>query len=148
MSGGTTSDTSAEHVDAMDIPEARSEETSVQEPSVMGSGIDEDSGDIPRGQSFTVNSRRLRQVHLQVVAEMLDLPTKASSDELRQLIEGRLDGLGREPRNVQIFLTQEESSFTIRLADGDGIFSSATKARGLSKDGQDQESEDLVNWKA
>ena len=54
--------------------------------------------------------------HLKAVASSMGLPTRVSTDDIRQLIEGKLSEEGHEPHNVQVVIqepTQEES-------EGDG----------------------------
>ena len=54
-------------------------------------------------QSLTVaplNSRRLKKVYLQRVAEEFDLPTNATGNDLLQMIEVGLRDRGQEPQNV------------------------------------------------
>ena len=38
------------------------------------------------------------------------------------MLEGKLVEAGREPRNVQVVLSEEEDTPTIRLEDGEGVF--------------------------
>ncbi len=40
------------------------------------------------------------------IAEALELPTKASPAELRQLIDGILDDMGHQSRNVQAIVQE------------------------------------------
>ena len=62
----------------------------------------------PRGKVLPLNSKRLRTVQLQRLARALSIPTSASGDELRQLIDGKLEGMEREPRNVQVVISEAE----------------------------------------
>jgi len=54
--------------------------------------IPELSGDeeLPPGQRYHLNSRGLRAVWIQRIAQSLELPTSASTAELRQMIDGKL----------------------------------------------------------
>ena len=61
------------------------------------------------------------KTYLSQTAEKLKLPTKASAEETRQIIEGKLLEMGREPRNVQIELELREEEF-ILLRDVNGVF--------------------------
>ena len=56
----------------------------------------------PEGRSYPLNSKRIVAVQLQALAEILGLPGGASTEETRQLIEGKLMEMGHEPRNVQV----------------------------------------------
>ncbi len=51
-----------------------------------------------------LNSKRLSTVLLRQLSRRLGLPVAAAPDEMRVLIEGKLDELGREPGNVQVTL--------------------------------------------
>ena len=51
-----------------------------------------------------LNSRRLTAGHLRRLAAALDVPTGASTDELRQVIDGKLAEEGRETQNIQVVL--------------------------------------------
>ena len=57
--------------------------------SVHGSSPTE--GEIPSGKLLPLYSRRLTTVQLKRIAEGLELPTTGSADEIRQLIEGKLE---------------------------------------------------------
>ena len=50
---------------------------------------------------------------------MLELPSEGTSAMLRQLIEGKLVELGREPRNTQVIAASVDS--TLHLVDKSGI---------------------------
>lgn len=65
------------------------------------------------------NSRRITAEQLRRVGRAMDVPTTASTDEVRVMIEAKLTELGREPRNVQILL---EPSSKISLQDESGEF--------------------------
>ena len=81
---------------------------------------------LPRGKVLPLNSRWLMTAHVRALAEKLGLPTRAATEELRQLIEGKLADMGREPKNVQVILKEpeegtEEEMFLF-LVDADGVF--------------------------
>ncbi len=83
--------------------------------------------DLPHGRVLPLNSRRLKAAHLRALAEQLDLPTSASADETRQLVEGKLEGLNKEPRNVQVIIQEvDDGSASLYLTDEDGVFCRAT----------------------
>ena len=63
---------------------------------------------IARGTVMSMNSKRLTKTYLFRIAEKLELPTKASAEKTRQIIEGKLLEMGREPHNVQIELELRE----------------------------------------
>ena len=73
------------------------------------------------GRLLPLNSRRLTAVHLRHIAGAMELPSTGSADEVRQLIEGKLQE-EREVRNVQVVL--EEASFRqfkLSLTDEEGV---------------------------
>ena len=59
----------------------------------------------PRGKLLPLNSRRLTTVQLKKIAEGLGLPTTGSADEIRQLIEGKLEE-GHDVHNVQVVMNE------------------------------------------
>ena len=75
---------------------------------------------------YPLNSKRLAAPHLQSIANALGFPKLSSStDELRQMINGKLADLDREYQSVQV-LVLEESIVQICLYvwDASGIFNS------------------------
>ena len=62
---------------------------------------------LPEGRILLLNSKWLMTAHVKVLAEELGLPTPAATDELHQLIEGKLMDKGRDPRNVQVIVQQQ-----------------------------------------
>ena len=65
---------------------------------------------VPSGKILPLNSRRLTSSHLKQLAESLELPTAGSPDQLRQLIEGKLESEKHvEVSNVQVVI--QESQF-------------------------------------
>ena len=76
---------------------------------------------------YPLNSKRLTVAHLQSIADALGLlKSSSSTDELRQMIDGKLADLHRESQNVQVAVL-EESGMQIRLylLDASGTFSQA-----------------------
>jgi len=69
-------------------------------------GSSEGSGNEGPRVRLPLNSKRLKRSQLERLAKALDLPTSASSDELRQLIDGKLTDQGKEARNVQVDATR------------------------------------------
>lgn len=91
--------------------------------------VGESAGDerqlVPRGgRPLPLNSRRLTGVHLQRLARRLELPTSASADETRLIIDGKLSEMGREPRNVQVMIAEPEvgGAECLWLQDETGVF--------------------------
>ncbi len=72
-------------------------------------------------KTFPLNSRRLTAETLSRIAKALDLPTTASADETRQLIEGKL-GEETEPRNVQVDMVEDAAGKVgIQLRSEEGV---------------------------
>jgi len=57
--------------------------------------------DLPVGDKYPLNSRGLRAIWIQRLAQSLDFPTSALTAEIRQMIGGKLDDLQQEATNVQ-----------------------------------------------
>ena len=88
-------------------------------------GLDTFEGEarLTRGTVMPMNSKRLTKTYLSRIAEKLELPTKGSAEETRQIIEGKLLEMGKEPHNVQIELEiREEDAEFILLRDVEGAF--------------------------
>ena len=66
-----------------------------------------------------LNSRRLTAAQIKRLGRALDLPTSASVEEVRQMIDGKLETLERHPNDVQVVI---ESSGTMALHDEGGEF--------------------------
>ena len=60
----------------------------------------EDTQTLPEGKVYALNSKRLLAVHVKAIARGLGLPTRAAVDELRQMMDGHLEGDGVQPGNV------------------------------------------------
>ncbi len=80
--------------------------------------------ELPPGRLLPLNSRRLTGRHIRAIAEALQLPTKASIDELRQLIDGKLAETERDSQNVQVLESRE--SGLLFLLDETGVFLETT----------------------
>ena len=53
----------------------------------------------------------------------MSLPTSGSADEVRQVVEGQLTEMDKEPRNVQVLVLQtDEGGIRIQLMDVDSPF--------------------------
>ena len=62
---------------------------------------------VPEGRILSFNSRRLTATYLKAIARKMGLPTSATTDEIRVLIEGRLTEDGREARDVQVIVQEQ-----------------------------------------
>ena len=79
-------------------------------------------GEDDREEVLPLNSRRLTITMLKQLAGALGLPRSASADELRQLISGQLEGMDKEPMQVQVVLQKTEAGVHITLRDLEGVF--------------------------
>ena len=69
-----------------------------------------------------LNSKRLTVGHLRRLASALEVPTGASADEIRQMIDGKLSEAGLEVPNVQVILPTSEPGCEFSLEDEEGKF--------------------------
>ena len=69
-----------------------------------------------------LNSRRLTRVVIGRIAQVLDVPTTASTDKTLQMIEAKLCDRGKEPHNVQVIQGGAEQGSRIALEDDTGTF--------------------------
>ena len=69
-----------------------------------------------------LNSRKLTGILLKQLAAALEIPTSASSEDLRLLISGKLQEDRREPMNVQVVLRKSGEGTTLSLRDVEGEF--------------------------
>ena len=61
--------------------------------------------------------------YLVSIARAMELPTKRTVEETRLIIEGKLTEMGREPRNVQVCVSEPDSgSEKVSLRDARGVF--------------------------
>ena len=98
----------------------RMSKTESGETDGSGHGSPPTKGEIPRGKLLPLNSRRLTTVQLKKIAEGLKLPTVGSADEIRQLIEGKLEE-GHDVHNVQV-VVDEATTVNVTLVDEEGVF--------------------------
>ena len=64
----------------------------------------------------------MKSGHLRRLAKELGVPTAASTDELRQMIDGKLAEEGKETRNVQVVLEGADPTAEFSLVDAEGRF--------------------------
>ena len=78
----------------------------------------------PRSRPLPLNLKRLTAAHVQQLARTLGLPTMASPDNIRQMIDGKLAEIGREPPNVQVVVQREVEGDRayLYLQDASGVF--------------------------
>ena len=75
------------------------------------------------GRPLPLNSKRLTSVYVQTIARAMELLTKGSVAETRQMIEGKLSDIGLEPTNVQVIVEEgEDGAELVSLTDVLGVF--------------------------
>ena len=85
--------------------------------------------DRTRVRTYPLNSRRLTADVIGRIAKELGLPTAGSLEETRQILDGKLVEMGREPRNVQVDLEETEGGVSVYLKDESGVFLEAQPER-------------------
>ena len=114
---------------------------------MSGSGSESDDNprdpELPQGARLPLNSKRLTAVHLRAIAKAMDLSTTGSTDQVRQMIEGKLQtDEARDISSTLVILTespiistvlslvvQEGSSWKLRLHTGLSMVSTASRQR-------------------
>ena len=84
--------------------------------------------ELPEGQLFSLSSARLKRAHLKLTAEALGVPTGAGAEETRQLIEGHIISINREPGLVQVIVQERRRvmlGLELYLVDQSGVFAEA-----------------------
>ena len=71
----------------------------------------------PPGKVYTLNSSRVATDVVKRIAVQLGLPSTASRADTQLMVEGQIQGLGYEPRNVQVRITD-----SAQLMDAEGAF--------------------------
>ena len=72
---------------------------------------------------FPLNSRRLKLYQLPQLAQALELPIKAPSNDLRVMVEEKLTAMDRDPVNTQVVVhLQEEGTENLSLQDEESQF--------------------------
>ena len=118
-----------------------------QDGSESGSGEERGRREHAPSMRMPLNSKRLKAGHLRRLAAALGVPTAASADELRQMIDGKLTEEGKEARNVQVVLGGADPTSEFALEDEEGRFLSVpateeenhSESPNLSGDGEEQE---------
>ena len=80
-----------------------------------------------------LNSKRLTAEQLRRLARAMNIPTTAATDEVRQMVEGKLSEDGREPWNVQVVLdgTTPLDAFTLQDEEGEFLTVSAAEVADI-----------------
>ena len=75
------------------------------------------------GRLYPLNSPRIATDVIKRIAVQLRLPDTASRADTYPMLEGKIEELGHDSRNVQVRITVgEDSSQSIELVDADGAF--------------------------
>ena len=77
---------------------------------------------LSRERPLSLNSRKVTKPVLRQLATALELPGNGTIEETRQMIEGKLTEMEREPRHVQVILIHVEGGVDIVLEDAEGPF--------------------------
>ena len=96
--------------------------TTMSEDSSSGQSGSE-TQTLPEGKRIPLNSRRLPAAYLKLVGEALRLPTSGSSEELRQMVEGKLTSeKDVEVSSVQVVAQETHQLATqLWLVDSEGV---------------------------
>ena len=73
-------------------------------------------------KQLPLNSKRVTANNVKRIARALDVPSEAMLDEVRLLIEGKVQELGHEPRNTQVMVEETERGTKLTLLDHGGVF--------------------------
>ena len=80
-----------------------------------------------------LTSRRVTIQYLKQLAGELGLPEDTSASDVGQLIEGAIQEMGREPRNVQVVLQETETGMAVSLQDEQGVFLTAEPREAVTE---------------
>ena len=83
--------------------------------------LSSDEDEFPEGDIFPLNSRRIKGCWIQRIAEALELPGRASLEETRQIIEGKLMELQYQPQNVQVIVQGKNDGAAMFLVNETGV---------------------------
>ena len=99
-----------------------SEKGSTSEEEMPGVGAEARGKELSCAKLLPLNSQRLTAVHLRQLARGLGLPTSGSVDQLRQVVEGKLQE-DHDPLNVQVRVEETaDMSVKLSLIDEEGVF--------------------------
>ena len=78
--------------------ELKFEDRRVQVNDCSSGQDDSETELVPKRPSYPLNSKRVKELHLQQIAAALGLPTRGTAAITRQLIDGKLLEMDRDPR--------------------------------------------------
>ena len=87
----------------------------------LTSEFSSDEEDFPEGDMYPLSSKRLKAVWIRRLAEALELPTNASVEETRQMIEGKLIQQQYQPQNVQVIIQGKDDAAAMFLVNENGV---------------------------
>ena len=76
---------------------------------------------MPKGPTYPLNSKCVKAGQLQRIAVLLGLRMTGTAAVTRQLIEGKLMKMEREPKNAQVIIQDTSENSAISLIDENGI---------------------------
>jgi len=77
--------------------------------------------DLPVGDKYPLNSRGLRAIWIQQIAQSLDLLTSASTAKIRKMIDGKLADLQLEATNIHAIVQGKSDGASMFLVNENGI---------------------------
>ena len=99
----------------------------------MGASLDGSGSEgLPQSPTYSLNSKCLKAMHLQCIAESLWLPTQGTVAITRQLIKGKFMEMGHKPRNVQVVVQGMDNNSILFLIDENGIINTIKPAHEWS----------------
>ena len=72
---------------------------------------------MPKGPTYPLNLKRVKAGQLQRIAASVGLPTTGTAAVTRQLIEGKLMEMEREPKNAQVVIQDTSENPAISLIE-------------------------------
>ena len=110
--------------DSRDMGVEMLEESTARQPSDDGRLMSDNGRQATRRnvRVMPLNSRRLANAQLRLIAHAMSLPVSGiAGEQMRQMIDGKLMAMEREPGNVQVLITEAESGEALALQDKGGV---------------------------
>ena len=82
-------------------------------------------------KQLPLNSKSLTASNVKRIARALDVPSEATLDEVRLLIEGKVQELGHEPSNTQVMVEETVRGTKLTLLDHGGVFVTVKPQEGI-----------------
>ena len=87
----------------------------------LTSEFSSDEEDFPEGDMYPSSSKRLKAVWIRRLVKALELPTNASVEETRQMIEGKLIQQQYQPQNMQVIIQGKDDAAAMFLVNENGV---------------------------